>query len=122
MENGITTKGIGWTIRDAPTPTDKVKRALKILEEIYRAHPMTADLLITFNRFADSALNIAVVHWWNSTDQKAYLAGMQDLNLQVKQRFDAEGICFAFPTQTLYVKQDSDWRIQGASDRPRPTA
>ena len=96
------------------TPADKVRRALKILEEVYRGHAMTSDLLISFNKFADSSLNLLVVHWWNSTDFKAYLAGMQELNLTIKERFDAEGISFAFPTQTLYVKQDSEWRIGDA--------
>lgn len=93
------------------TSTEKVKRAVAILEEIYRKHPKTADLIISFNRFADSSLNILVVHWWGSTDYRAYLAGMQELNLAVKERFDREGISFAFPTQTLYVKQDSPWRV-----------
>jgi MscS family membrane protein len=93
------------------TPAEKVKRAVEILEEVYRSHPMTGDLLISFNKFADSALNIMVVHFWNSTDFKEYLAGMQKLNLLIKERFDAEHISFAFPTQTLYVKQDSPWRL-----------
>ena len=96
------------------TPAGKVRQALKILEEIYRGHAMTSDLIISFNKFADSSLNILVVHWWNSTDFKAYLAGMQELNLTIKERFDAEGISFAFPTQTLYLKQDSDWRVDQA--------
>ncbi|MFN7141455.1 MAG: mechanosensitive ion channel family protein, partial [Limisphaerales bacterium] len=93
------------------TPVEKVKLATQILNDVYRSHPKTFDLIISFNRFADSSLNILVVHWWNSTDFKEYLAGMQELNLKVKERFDAEGINFAFPTRTLYLKQDSDWRI-----------
>jgi MscS family membrane protein len=101
------------------TPAEKVKRALAILNETYLSHPKTADLIVSFNTFADSSLNLLVVHWWNSTDYKEYLAGMQDLNLQVKERFDAEGISFAFPTQTLYVKQDSDWRMQNAPSSAR---
>lgn len=88
------------------TPAEKVTRALEILKEVYGNHPMTQDLMVSFNRFADSALNINVVHWWRSTDFRAYLAGMQDLNLTVKKRFDSEKIEFAFPTQTLYVKRD----------------
>jgi MscS family membrane protein len=96
------------------TPAEKVKRAVEILEDVYRSHPMTGDLLISFNKFADSALNIMVVHFWNSTNFKEYLAGMQKLNLVIKERFDAEGISFAFPTQTLYVKQDSEWKLSSA--------
>jgi MscS family membrane protein len=88
------------------TPVDKVKRATVILGEIFRANPRTADLIISFNKFADSALNVLVVHVWNGTDTKAHFAEMQELNLQVKQRFDAEKIEFAFPTQTIHLKQD----------------
>ncbi len=91
--------------------TEKVKRALQILKEVYKDHPQTLDCLISFNKFADSALNIQVVHWWNSTDYKEYLAGLQEMNLMLKERFDKEGINFAFPTQTLYLKQDSEWRL-----------
>jgi MscS family membrane protein len=86
-------------------PSEKVKQALQILEEVYRSHRMTLDVWISFNRFADSALNIQIIHWWKSTDQKVYLAGMQEFNLRIKERFDREGIDFAFPTQTLHVKQ-----------------
>lgn len=88
------------------TPVEKVKRALEILHEIYRGHPKTHDVIISFNKFESSSLNLLVVHWWNSTDYREYLGGMQELNLAVKARFDAEGIEFAFPTQTVYVKQD----------------
>jgi MscS family membrane protein len=88
------------------TPAEKVKRATAILEDAFRAHPKTGDLIISFNKFADSSLNVFVVHIWNGTDMKEYLAGMQELNLAIKQRFDAEKIEFAFPTQTVYVKQE----------------
>jgi MscS family membrane protein len=102
------------------TPADRVKRATDILKEIFRAHPKTADLIITFNRFDSSALNIQVVHWWDGTDFKAYTVDLQSLNLQIKQRFDAEGLSFAFPTQTVYLKQDSDWRMNSAPGATRP--
>ena len=85
----------------------KLKQAIRLLEEIYRAHPQTEDLIVSFNKFADSSLNVQVIHWWKGTDQKGYFAGMQDLNLTIKERFDAEGISFAFPTQMLYLKPDS---------------
>jgi len=93
------------------TPPDKITRAKEIIDSIYRPHPKTADLIVSFNKFESASLNILVVHWWNSTDYKDYLLGFQHLNLELKRRFDAEGINFAFPTQTIYMKQDSDWRI-----------
>jgi len=100
------------------TPAERVQRAIAILEEVLRPHPKTADLIISFNKFESASLNILVVHWWNSTDFKAYLQEFQLLNLEIKRRFDAEKISFAFPTQTIYLKQDSEWKLSGTLPPP----
>src|SRR4030095_1575230 len=80
-----TTMNIGLTY---DTRADKVKEAVQILERTYKGHPMTLDVWISFNQFADSALNIQVIHWWKGTDPKAYLAGIQEMNLTVKRQFE----------------------------------
>jgi MscS family membrane protein len=87
------------------TSMEKLKQALAILDEIYRNHPRTADLVISFNKFADSSLNILVVHFWRGTDYKQYMADLQKLNLAIKEQFEKAGIEFAFPSQMHYVKQ-----------------
>ena len=88
------------------TPVEKVKRATAILGEIFRSNPKTADAIISFNKFTDSTLNILVVHVWSGTDAKEHFAQMQAWNLEIKQRFEAENIEMAFPTQTVYLKSD----------------
>jgi MscS family membrane protein len=102
------------------TSAERLQEATKILEEIYRAHPMTHDLVIGFNQFADSALNVQVIHWWKGLDYKQYMAGLQDLNLSVKKRFDEAGISFAFPSRTVYLRQEGDWRVDLPGGAPRP--
>jgi MscS family membrane protein len=94
------------------TPAGRVQLAVNILNEIFRGHPKTSDVWISFNAFADSSLNILVIHWWGGTDYKEYLHGMQELNLTIKKRFDDEGLNFAFPSRTVYLKQDSEFRVQ----------
>lgn len=86
------------------TPAEGIQRAINIIEEVYRSHPMTSDLIVSFNKFETAALNIQIVHWWGGTDYKEYQARFQLLNMELKRRFDAAGIAFAFPTQTLYLK------------------
>ena len=93
------------------TPSARIERAMQLIQEIYRPHPKTADLLVSFNKFDSSACNILVVHWWNSSDFREYLDGFQKLNLELKRRFDEEGISFAFPSQTVYLRQDSQWKV-----------
>jgi small-conductance mechanosensitive channel len=43
---------------------------------------------------------------WNGTDAKQHFKEMQELNLKIKERFDAEKIEMAFPTQTVHVKNE----------------
>lgn len=76
-------------------PAARVKHALALLTEIYRSNPMTADVWVSFNQFADGKLKIMVVHWWKGTDYQKYLAGLQELNLAVKERFEQEKITLA---------------------------
>jgi MscS family membrane protein len=103
-----TTMFIGVTY---DTPHAKLQRAVDILKEVYSKHERTQDLLVSFNRFGASSLDIQVVHWWNNTDHREYLTGMHVMNLEVKRRFDEAQIEFAFPTQTVYLRQDSDWKL-----------
>lgn len=104
-----TTMNIGITY---DMPVGKLERATAILKEIYGGSQMTHDLIVGFNQFADNALNILVIHWWKGVDYKEYVAGMHGLNLEVKRRFDDEGIAFAFPSRTVYLRQDGEWRMQ----------
>src|ERR1044071_1015705 len=76
-------------------PTEKIKHALALLGEIYRSHPMTQQVWISLNQFSGANLNVMIVHWWKGTDYEKYLAGMQDMNLAVKERFDADEISLA---------------------------
>jgi MscS family membrane protein len=104
-----TTMNIGVTY---DTPAEQVAEAVKILKEVYGGNPMTHDAIVGFNTFADSSLNILVVHWWKGLDFKEYIAGMQAMNLTVKQRFDERQISFAFPSRTVYLRQDREWQLQ----------
>lgn len=102
------------------TPAAKVQRAIEVINEVYRRHPKTGDLVVSFNKFESASLNILVIHWWNSTDWKEYITQFQLLNLELKKRFDEERISFAFPTQTIYVRQDSEWKLaQLPENEPR---
>jgi MscS family membrane protein len=96
-----TTFGIGLTY---DTPAPRVRRAVELIEEIFRKHPNTHDLVVHFNRFGDFALNIDVVYWCRLTDWKEFTRVFEALNLELKARFDEEGLSFAFPTQTLQLK------------------
>jgi len=52
---------------------------------------------------------------------KNCLVSLREMNLSLKERFDNERIIFALPMPTLYIKQDSDWRLGSEALSPRIT-
>jgi hypothetical protein len=46
-----------------------------------------------------------VAYWCKSTDFKQFLGAMEEMNLEIKKRFDGAGLNFAFPTQTIQLQQ-----------------
>ncbi|KPQ39428.1 MAG: Small-conductance mechanosensitive channel [Phormidium sp. OSCR] len=62
---------------------------------------------ITFDRahflaYGDFSLDYEVVYNVNSSDFTQYMDAQQQINLELKRRFEAEGIEFAYPTQVIY--------------------
>lgn len=57
-----------------------------------------------FKSFGASSLDFEVVYYILSPDYPAFMDAQQKINLEIFRRFEAEGIGFAYPTQTLYVQ------------------
>jgi MscS family membrane protein len=91
------------------TPPEKVKEAKAILEDILKDHDgMDPEFppRVYFNEFKDSALNLFCIYWFHPADWWAYNDLTERINLDVLERFNAAGIDFAFPTQTLHLAGD----------------
>jgi MscS family membrane protein len=88
------------------TSVDGMKLALSIISDVYKKHPQTADAAIVFNNFADSSLNVLVIHFCKAPTYADYLVALQEMNLEVKKRLDEAHIDFAFPSRTIYLKQE----------------
>ncbi len=90
------------------TPPEKVERAVQIIKEILsqteevNRDPELAPKVV-FDDFKDWALNILVVYWVKPPDYGLFLEVSQRINMSILRQFNAEGIEFAFPTQTLYI-------------------
>ena len=92
------------------TPVEKVRKAVEIIREILDNHEgMHPDFppRVFFNEFNDASLNILMLYWFHPNDFWAYARVTEKINLQIMERFEAEGIEFAFPTTTTYLAQDN---------------
>jgi MscS family membrane protein len=113
------------------TPPEKIARAVEILKEILAVpeassegsaaaadgvatrHPNEAinqpgfPPRVYFSDLNADSLNLLVVYWFHPPDQWLSLEFAHRVNMQIMERFNAEGIDFAFPSQTMYLAGDS---------------
>ena len=117
------------------SPPEKINRALEILSDIL-AVPETAEAdsatssatssdqppeephpneainqpdfppRIYFNQLNADSLNVLVYYWYHPAEIWDYLQHATWVNLQIVERFNAEGIDFALPTQTIHLAGD----------------
>jgi len=113
------------------TPPEKIARAVEILQEILAVPEASSDEAaaqtdevrtphpneavnqpgfpprVYFNDLNADSLNLLVVYWFHPPDHWHSLEFAHRVNMQIMKRFNAEGIDFAFPSQTMYLAGDS---------------
>jgi MscS family membrane protein len=85
------------------TIIDDVKSMLKNHPEIDKEQAV----IVAFDQFADSSLNILIQTFSKATEQVHFHAAKQDILLQVADIISKHGAEMAFPTRTLYMNQAS---------------
>ncbi len=89
------------------TPLEKIEALPQMLKEIVCAHNPVRFERAHFKGFSAYSLDFEVVYWIDSPDYVLYMDIQQAINLEIFRRFSKEGIAFAYPTQTLYLKKSS---------------
>lgn len=87
------------------TPIEKVKKIPEIVKDIINKEPQAELDRVHFKEFGDFSLNFEVVYYVQVPDYNEYMNVQQAINFVLKQAFEKEGIEFAYPTQTLFVKK-----------------
>ena len=95
---------VGVTYDTAP---DTVARIPTMLREAVEAQEHVRFDRSHFTAYGDSSLNFETVYFVLSPDYLTYANTNQAVNLAVFRRFSSEGIEFAFPTRTVYVKGEA---------------
>ncbi len=85
------------------TSSEKLERAVGILRDVMERHPGTESSRAHFKSYGDSALILDVAHWCQYLDYAEYLACIEEINFEIKRRFEDEGIEMAYPTLTVHL-------------------
>ncbi len=64
-----------------------------------------------FMDFNDASLGYLCLYWYFPANWWDYCAFTERVNLEILERFNAAGIEFAFPTQTLYLAGDPNRKL-----------
>ncbi len=83
------------------TSSEKLRKAVAILRDVMEQHPGTDTSRAHFKSYGESALILDVAHWCRYLDYAEYLTCLEEINFEIKQRFEKEGIEMAYPTQTV---------------------
>jgi small-conductance mechanosensitive channel len=89
------------------TPSDKLRRIPELARKAVESCDNTRFDRSHFKSFGDSALVFETVYFMTVPDYNAYMDTQQSINLELYQRFEAEDIEFAYPTQTLFLKTEA---------------
>jgi small-conductance mechanosensitive channel len=98
------------------TPQDKLERLPEMLREIVMAQPSVRFDRAHFKGYGESALLLEIVYYVLDRDYNAYMDTHQALLLEIGRRFHAEAIAFAYPSRTLYLRQEPASAATGNGD------
>ena len=98
------------------TPADTIEAIPGVVREIIEAQPNARFDRGHFKAFGDFSLDFEFVYYVKVPDYAAYADTQQAINMAILRRFEADGIEFAYPTQTLIVERGQ------ASPPERPSA
>jgi small-conductance mechanosensitive channel len=85
------------------TPAEKLKAIPPMIKEIIQSEKETRFDRAHFKAYGDFSLNFEIVYYVLSREYNVYMDIQQRVNLEIYERFAAQGIEFAYPTQMLYL-------------------
>ncbi len=85
------------------TSNEQMKAIPEIIRAIIEQTENTRFDRCHFSSYGDFSLNFETVYYMETANYDAYMDAQQKINLAIKEKFEAEGIEIAYPTQVLYV-------------------
>jgi small-conductance mechanosensitive channel len=97
------------------TPRDKIEEIPGILREaVESAGDKVRFDRAHFQAYGDFSLTFETVYYVLGPDFTLYMDCQQAINLRIHERFEEEGIEFAYPTQTLFLVKGGEGEVTSA--------
>lgn len=89
------------------TPLEKLRALPGWLKSIVEVQPDVRFDRAHFKAYGDFSLDFETVYYVLSPDYNLYMDRQQAINLALYEKLAAEGVGFAYPTRTLYIRQEA---------------
>lgn len=104
------------------TPLDILKKIPEMLKEAVLAQEQVAVDRAHFQKFGESSLDFEVVYFIESPDYNLYMDIQQEINFAIMEKFEAHDIVIAFPTRTLYVRNENEQKLKIETNIPEESS
>jgi len=96
---------IGLTYDTSSEQITKIMADIKAMLQNHEGISQSDSLMVNFDTFGDSSLNIFIYTFTKTANWAKYLEIREDVNLQIMKIVEENGSAFAFPSQSIYVEQ-----------------
>lgn len=96
---------IGLTYSTNQTKISKILEEIKNMLRHHEGISQKETLLVNFDSFGDSSLNIFIYTFTATANWEKYLDIREDVHLQIMKIVEDNHSSFAFPSQSIYVEQ-----------------
>lgn len=93
---------IGLEYGSTPQMLEKIREQIESMLKSHEGIAQDATMLVRFDEFADSSLNIFIYTFTNTANWDQYLQIREDVNLKIMNIVEQNGGSFAFPSLSLY--------------------
>lgn len=92
------------------TPKDKLETVITRIDDMLKNHDAIHQetIFVTFDKYNDSSLDIFLYFFTKTTVWETFLKVKQEINFNIMEILDEEGVSVAFPSRTLYVESQTD--------------
>lgn len=91
------------------TPRDKIQTCVERIDDMLRQREDIHQelIIVRFSEFNDSSLDIFLYFFTNSTMWLEYMEIKQDVNLEIMNILEEEGVFIAFPTRSIHMQKST---------------
>lgn len=90
------------------TTSEQIQNCIAKIENLLANHPEVVEnsAVVNFDGFGSSSLNISVLYHCKQTGFAGFSKVREEINFEIMQIIEGENCSFAYPTQTLYIKNN----------------